>query len=185
MPSAYPMAPPLDVSQWFNAPEPLTLESLRGRIIVLHAFQMLCPGCVSHGLPQAQAVHERFSEQGIAVIGLHTVFEHHEAMSPVALAAFIHEYRLSFPIGVDRPSATHTVPHTMQAYQLRGTPSLMVIDRYGRIRLSAFGRVDDLGLGVLLGQLLAEAPAVGAGRDQPFNGGIPRGACDDHGCGHL
>jgi peroxiredoxin len=184
MPSTFHPAPSLNVSQWFNAPEPLTLDALRGRIIVLHAFQMLCPGCVSHGVPQAQAVHERFSEQGIVVIGLHTVFEHHEAMPPVALAAFIHEYRLSFPIGVDRPSAAHGVPLTMQAYQLRGTPSLVVIDQVGRIRLSAFGRVDDLGLGTLLGQLLADAPAFGAGRDQPLNSDIRQGTCDDHGCGH-
>jgi hypothetical protein len=153
---AYPLAPPLDVSEWFNTATPLSLEALGGRIVVLHAFQMLCPACVSHGLPQAQAIHDRFSDLGVAVIGLHTVFEHHAAMTPLALEAFIHEYRFSFPIGVDRPSATDSVPHTMRAYQLRGTPSLVVIDRTGQIRQSAFGRVDDLSLGALLGQLLME-----------------------------
>ena len=55
---AYEQAPPLRVSQWFNAPRPLTLDSLRGRAVALHAFQMLCPGCVSHGLPQAGRLHQ-------------------------------------------------------------------------------------------------------------------------------
>lgn len=149
-------APPLAVSEWFNTPAPLSLDDFQGLIVVLHTFQMLCPGCVSHGLPQAQAVHDRFAGLGVAVMGLHTVFEHHAAMAPIALEAFIHEYRWSFPIGVDRPSGSDPVPQTMRAYQLRGTPSLVVIDRAGRIRQSAFGRVDDLSLGAFLGQLMME-----------------------------
>jgi len=156
MSPAFLPAPPLAVSEWFNTPAPLSLDDFRGRIVVLHTFQMLCPGCVSHGLPQAQAVHDRFAGQGVVVMGLHTVFEHHAAMTPIALEAFIHEYRWSFPIGVDRPSGSDPVPQTMRAYQLRGTPSLVVIDRAGRIRQSAFGRVDDLSLGALLGQLMME-----------------------------
>lgn len=156
----YPLAPPLDVSQWFNTAEPVELAALSGQVVVLHAFQMLCPGCVSHGLPQAQAVHDHFRQQGVTVIGLHTVFEHHQAMTPVALKAFIHEYRLRFPIGVDRPATTGVIPHTMRAYQLQGTPSLVVIDRAGRIRETAFGPIEDLRLGALLGQLLAEDPAA-------------------------
>ena len=89
---AYEQAPPLRVSQWFNAPRPLTLESLRGRVVALHAFQMLCPGCVSHGLPQASRLHQLFPSDQLAVVGLHTVFEHHAVMQPPeALQACIHE----------------------------------------------------------------------------------------------
>src|SRR3546814_10131498 len=39
-------APELDVVRWFNS-APLTLAGLRGRVVVIGAFQMLCPGCVS------------------------------------------------------------------------------------------------------------------------------------------
>ena len=149
-----PLAPELEVGTWFNTPEPLTLGALRGGIVILHAFQMLCPGCVLHGLPQA--LHDRLVGHGVTVIGLHTVFEHHAAMTSVALEAFIHEYRLTFPIAVDRPGESGPIPRTMAAYQLQGTPSLIVIDRRGRIREQAFGQVNDLMLGVRLGQLLAE-----------------------------
>lgn len=152
----YPVAPSLDVSEWFNTERSLDLVALRGRVVLLYAFQMLCPGCVARSLPQAQAVSLAFASSEVAVVGLHTVFEHHEAMQPAALKAFIHEYRLQFPIGVDRASDTGAVPRTMQTYQLRGTPSLIVIDRAGRIRRSVFGDVDDLQLGFWLGSLLAE-----------------------------
>lgn len=151
------MPPELQVSRWFNAPEPLTLNALRGRVVVLHTFQMLCPACVSHGIPQAAKTHELFAAQGVVVIGLHTVFEHHAVMNADALAAFIHEYRLTFPIGIDQ-AGPHAVPLTMQAYGLRGTPSVLLIDKAGELRLNHFGSIDDMALGGLIGQLVSEAP---------------------------
>jgi hypothetical protein len=145
------------VSPWFNAVQPLEPRDLRGRIVMLHAFQMLCPGCVSHGLPQALRVRALFPEQDVAVIGLHTVFENHEAMQPHALAAFIREYRLKFPIGVDEPDPGNPIPKTMQQLGLQGTPSVVLLDRDGRLRLNRFGMVEDLQLGAMIGQLLNES----------------------------
>ena len=147
-------APELSVAQWFNS-EPLTLAALRGRVVLLHAFQMLCPGCVAHGTPQAKKAHEIFGSQ-LAVIGLHTVFEHHAAMTPVSLEAFIHEYRLDFPIAVDRPGEDGPIPQTMQAYGMRGTPTHILIDRAGLIRHHGFGAEEDMALGARIAALLAE-----------------------------
>ena len=175
--SAYhPAAPPLQVAQWFNTREPLSLESLRGRVVLLHAFQMLCPGCVEHGIPQARRVHEAFSPDQVTVIGLHSVFEHHAVQgTPAALQAFIHEYRLRFPIALDQPHPTRNIPLTMQELMLQGTPSVVVIDAQGRVRLHHFGHLDDLRLGALLGRLLAEpTPAAPAT--------VPATGCDDGGC---
>ncbi len=53
-------APPLAIAHWLNTPAPITLDGLRGRVVLIEAFQMLCPGCVSHGLPQARRVQETF-----------------------------------------------------------------------------------------------------------------------------
>ena len=155
-----PLAPELQCSQWFNADAPVSLASLRGKVVVVEAFQMLCPGCVSHGLPQAQRLRQVFPEEQVAVLGLHTVFEHHAAMTPVALQAFLHEYRIGFPVGVDTPSDTSPIPRTMAAYGLRGTPTLLLIDRAGRLRQHHFGQVEDLVLGAQLAMLMREAPPV-------------------------
>lgn len=147
------------VSQWFNTPTPIELEDLRGRVVLVHAFQMLCPACVSHGLPQALRVHEAFQGEAVTVIGLHTVFEHHEVMGPQALQAFIREYRLPFPIGIDQAGGAGPLPLTMAQWGLRGTPSVVLFDRQGRARLHRFGFLDDLALGAAIGQLLAQGPA--------------------------
>ena len=149
-------APPWTVDQWFNSGRDLTIEDFRGKVLVVYAFQMLCPGCVSHGLPQMQQLREVFSSNEVAIVGLHTVFEHHAAMTPVSLEAFLHEYRVTFPVGVDRPGTTGPIPETMARYGLRGTPSQLIIDRAGHLRQHAFGRVSDLALGATLATLLAE-----------------------------
>lgn len=157
----YEHAPDWQISQWFNTEEPLTLDALRGYVVVLHAFQMLCPGCVSHGIPQAKAIHHAFPPNRVRVIGLHTVFEHHEAMGAIALKAFLHEYRLGFPVGIDQADPKgNPIPLTMQTYRLEGTPSLIIIDKAGNIRLHHFGQIDDLRVGAVIGQLLTEEPAA-------------------------
>ncbi|MGX5731308.1 redoxin domain-containing protein [Pseudoxanthomonas beigongshangi] len=171
----HPLAPDWQVQQWFNTPAPLTLPSLRGKVIVLESFQMLCPGCVSHGLPQAIRVHAAFPREQVAVIGLHTVFEHPDVMTPAALQAFLHEYRIPFPVGVDQPAPRGPIPMTMRAYAMQGTPTLTLIDRQGRVRQQHFGQISDLVLGAQLGALLNEAP-VAAGEASPFAG------CTDDGC---
>lgn len=185
MQAEYVTAPPLQVSRWFNTAQPITLEHLRGQVVLLHTFQMLCPGCVSHGLPQAAKVHELFAPHGVAVIGIHTVFEHHAVMNAAALEVFIHEYRIKFPIGVDQAHASHSVPLTMQAYELRGTPSVVLLDRRGRLRLSHLGSIDDMALGHAIGQLLAEAPVdqLPDADAAPFDPHSAAAAdCTDQGC---
>ncbi len=152
-------APELDISEWFNVPEPISLEGLRGRVVVLHAFQMLCPGCVLHGTPLAQRIHDRFSGPDLVVVGLHTVFEHHAAMTPVSLQAYLHEFRVTMPVGVDRNDGGG-LPITMEAYAMRGTPSLVIIDRVGRVRHHLFGQVDEIELGMYLARLIDESSSV-------------------------
>jgi peroxiredoxin len=149
-------APPIEATAWLNADAPIALDGLRGRVVLLHAFQMLCPGCVLHGVPQAQRVAQ-LARDDLVVLGLHSVFEHHDAMPPRALAAFAHEFGLRLPIAIDAHHGADPVPATMRAYALQGTPTTVLIDRAGRVRLHRFGALDDLTLGVALGTLLSEA----------------------------
>lgn len=153
----HPLAPAWEVEQWFNTDQAPTLDSMRGKVIVLEAFQMLCPGCVMHGLPQAGRVRQAFPSSKLAVIGLHTVFEHHAAMTPTSLQAFLHEYRITFPVGVDMPGGRDGLPRTMRAYGMQGTPTLILIDAKGRLRQHHFGQVADLALGAEIAELLIEA----------------------------
>ncbi len=149
------LAPELSVSEWFNTPQPLSIAGLRGQVIFLHSFQLLCPGCVAESLPQVRRIERIFANTDLQVIGLHTVFEHHEAMTPTVLKAFIHEYRLTSPIGVDQADGQSDIPMTMRHYGFRGTPSSVLIGRDGAILHHAFGVEDDIAVGARIGMALA------------------------------
>jgi hypothetical protein len=151
------LAPELQVQTWFNTERPLLLSGLRDRIVVLVAFQVLCPKSISYGIPQAQRIYETFEPSHVDVIGLNATFEHHDAFSSAVLKAFIHEYRLKFPIALDQPNMASPIPHTMERYKMRGTPSLVLIDKQGLIRKHTFGPVDDLRIGAEIGALTQES----------------------------
>lgn len=172
-------APELHASHWFNTPRPITLGELRGRVVAIEAFQMLCPGCVSTGLPQAARIAALFPREHVQVIGLHSVFEHHEAQgSPAALTAFIHEYRWPFPIALDARGDGDRLPRTMLAYGLQGTPSLILIDRAGLIRHQHFGHVDDMTVGAQI-MALVQQPLGEADDHIPPD---QTDGCSDEGC---
>ena len=173
------LAPELETSQWLNTLEPLRLSGLKGKVIVIHAFQMLCPGCVSHGIPQASAIHELYADEEVQVIGLYTVFEHHDVMTVEAA----HEYRIRFPIAVDRPSTSGTIPVTMEHYGMQGIPTLIVINKKGQVRLNHFGRLSDMQVGNFIGGLLTEDQSAGMSPeaiDRPES--LDGMNCDEDGC---
>ena len=153
-------APAWHIAEWLNADEPPSLERWRGRAVVALAFQMLCPGCVSHALPQLQRVRDVFPEDGVAVAAIHTVFEHHEAQGRTdVLRAFLHENRIRYPVAIDQP-APDGVPLTFRAYAMQGTPTLLVIDAVGRLRMQKFGHLDDLRLGAIIASVVADGRAI-------------------------
>jgi hypothetical protein len=146
--------PELIASQWFNS-EPLSLKKLKGKVVVVVAFQMLCPGSLRHSLPQAQRIARAFNSDEVAVVGLHMVFENHADMSPSQLEPFLKTEHIEIPIAVDKQGASG-VPETMEAYGMQGTPTLLVYDRQGRLRRHYLGAVDDVRLGAEIMALCIE-----------------------------
>ncbi len=101
-------------------------------------------------------------------------------MTPVSLAAFLYEYRVPFPVAVDAHAAGGPLPVTMGRYGLRGTPSLVLIDRQGRLRANLFGRPSDLAIGAAIATLVAES---GIRTETTTAAEVTATAgCDDDGC---
>jgi peroxiredoxin len=169
-------APELSVQTWFNTDRPLSLAALRGRVVVLVAFQVLCPPSLAAAVPQARRIHETFEPSDVAVLGLHATFEHHPAYSLALLKAFIQEYRLKFPIALDSANTAGPIPQTMERYNMRGTPSLVLIDRQGLVRKHAFGSTDDLRIGAEIGALAQEKSAASLGLS-PAGAPVQQSAC--------
>lgn len=152
-----PESPPeLQATAWFNAEPPPTLAGLKGKVVVLAAFQQHCPGSLRHGLPQAARLAAAFNDDEVTVIGLNTPFEHTDKQSKAALEAFVEEHGLEFPIALDKANGK-SLPKTMEAYEIQGTPTVLIFDRQGRLRRHYLGQVDDFRLGAEVMALTIEA----------------------------
>jgi peroxiredoxin len=152
-----PESPPeFEAARWFNAETPPSLKGLKGKVVVVAAFQQHCPGSVRHGLPQAARLSASFSEDEVAVIGFNVPFEEHDKQTAASLEAFIEKQGLAFPVALDKPNGKD-LPKTFEAYELQGTPAVLVFDRQGRLRRHYLGQVDDLRLGAEVMALAIEA----------------------------
>lgn len=149
--------PEIQAAAWLNTETPPTLKGLKGRVVVLAAFQQHCPGSLKHGLPQAARLAAAFNDDEVVVIGLNTPFEDAAKQDKAALETFVAEHGLSFPIALDKTGSKGSLPKTMETYEIQGTPTVLIFDRQGRLRRHYLGQLDDLRLGAEVMALTIEA----------------------------
>jgi len=83
-------APALQLSDWVQG-EATPLEQLLGQVILIEVFQLNCPGCFIHSLPQAIDLHQRYKDKGLSVIAVATAFEDFELNSLENLKLLLNE----------------------------------------------------------------------------------------------
>jgi thiol-disulfide isomerase/thioredoxin len=142
------------IGKWLNTNDPSPLESSEGCFTFIHFFQMLCPGCVYHGIPLTQKIYEKYQSETFKVLAIHSVFEHHDVMSEEALKVFITEWRLPFPVGIDKHADENWMPQTMKNFNLQGTPSTLILDQENEIKQLHFGILDEEKLYIFLDNLI-------------------------------
>lgn len=138
-------APAWDIAEWINA-DPGTVQSNRGKVIVIDFFQLWCPGCNTFTGPLMQQWQDRFSVEidngDLLLVKIHTVFEGHDYQTVRRLKAYLLEEGITLPVGVDRHYGDDHLPETKKRYQTRGTPEVVMIDRNGQLRFQRFGWFD-------------------------------------------
>lgn len=141
------LAPELDVSEWIRGGTN-TLESLRGKVVLLDFFQIICPGChAAH--PIIAGFQERYEQQGLAVLGIAVAFEYQSAQRPDRIKAYVKSNAYPYPVAIDS-----NMTNTFYKYQSRGTPWCVLIDQAGRVRHMGFFR--DKQIESIIQHLLAE-----------------------------
>jgi peroxiredoxin len=119
------------VSDWIGS-APLTLASLRGKVVLVRWFtDTHCPYC-SLTAPALNQLHADYAARGLVVIGMY----HHKSDEPLTLPAVrksTHAYGFKFPVAVDRD--WRTLRHWWLAGGKRDFTSVtFLIDRTGVIR---------------------------------------------------
>jgi hypothetical protein len=78
-----------------------------------------------------------------------------QARTLVSLEVFIHDYKLTFPMGVDKSAEGSPIPTTMQRCRMQGTPKAILIGRDGHVVHHGFGQQCDMALGAIIAAELA------------------------------
>ncbi|MFN0219101.1 MAG: peroxiredoxin family protein [Hyphomicrobium sp.] len=147
--------PEITAARWLNSDGKRTLKAEKGKVVFVAIAQIACPGSVKYGLPQAQRLTRAFNADEVTVFGLHMAFENFATQSPAKVEAFLKENGYDFPVALDKPDGDK-LPETMKAYELQGTPAILLFDRQGRLRRHYLGAVDDLRMGAEIMALLIE-----------------------------
>ncbi|MNX92515.1 Thiol-disulfide oxidoreductase YkuV [compost metagenome] len=147
-------APPLDgATTWLNS-SPLTLEQLRGRVVLVDFWTYSCINCINT-LPYVRKWVEKYKDQGLTVIGVHTPeFPFEKDVGNVRDA--LKRFKLTYPIAVDNDYKI------WRAFQNNYWPALYFIDANGRIRHYHVGEGDYEQSEQIIQSLLKEAKAGGA-----------------------
>lgn len=67
-------APNFGVSEWVQG-APTNFDQEKDHIVILEVFQVNCPGCFMHALPEAVEIYNKHKDEGVRVLGLATAFE--------------------------------------------------------------------------------------------------------------
>jgi thiol-disulfide isomerase/thioredoxin len=134
--------------QWLNSP-PLTREALRGKVVVVDFWTYSCINCL-RAIPYVRAWYDKYKDQGLIVIGVHTPeFAFEKNVDNVKKA--VRDLRIDFPVAIDSDYAI------WGAFRNMYWPADYFIDGQGRIRDHAFGEGDYRGSEHTIQLLLHEA----------------------------
>ena len=138
------------LASWINS-EPLTLEGLRGNVVLVDFWTYSCINCI-RTLPYVKDWYGKYADQGLVVIGMHTPeFSFEKERDNVIEAA--KRFGLEYPIAQDNDFVT------WRAFDNMYWPSKYLFDRNGVIRYTHIGEGAYEETERMIQQLLAEPDA--------------------------
>ena len=139
---------------WLNS-EPLTAEGLRGKVVLVDFWTYTCINWL-RTLGYVRAWHEKYKDQGLVVVGVHTPeFPFEREIDNVRWAA--EDMRVEYPIALDSDYGV------WRAFDNHYWPAVYIVDTEGRIRHHQFGEGGYEECEAIIQQLLREAGRDGVG----------------------
>ena len=203
MPLVDSLAIDLDVEEWVLGPS-TNISNELGKPILIKVFQVNCPGCFTHGIPEILEIRNKFIDFSLLIWGLATAFEDFhlnnlenlkklidsgevvgETLEVLSAKGLLNnnrlDYSITFPVALDKVVPYHPSDYlfaaqnfikkdfpqldsfprknqklisdqvmtylkqkkfeakTFETYQLKGTPSTLLIDKNGILQGKWFG----------------------------------------------
>ncbi len=123
-------APEIMSPTWINS-EPLKLEELRGKVVMVEFWTFGCWNCRNIE-PYVKAWHKKYEKDGLVVIAVHSPeFNHEKEVARVK--DYVEENSISYPVPIDNDF------RNWRRYKNRYWPTLYVIDKKGTIQYTRIG----------------------------------------------
>lgn len=124
-------APPIvGITAWINSP-PLTLENLKGKVVLIDFWTYSCINCI-RTFPYLRKWYESYQDKGFVIVGVHTPeFEFEKDENNVRKA--VDRFKIKYPVAMDNNYAT------WQSYHNSYWPAHYLIDQNGIVREIHFG----------------------------------------------
>lgn len=137
-----PVAPPeISIGQWIDQ-QPVTLESLRGKVVLLDFWATWCGPC-RVTIPKLNALHRKYKDRGLVILGLTEYYGHGEGrtLTPAEELAFLRRFKKDLSMAYGVGVADHE--ENGEAYGVVSIPTAVLIDRRGRVRFITIGASDE------------------------------------------
>lgn len=118
--------------EWLNTPRPLTLDDLRGKVVVLEFWTYGCIACI-HEIPKLNMLAQAYPQE-LIIIGVHSAKYPHEGQSD-NISQFLERYQIEFPVINDN---NHRVA---KSYGANVWPSYAIITPTGKILTGTAGSI--------------------------------------------
>lgn len=125
------VAPELTNEIWLNTANPLRLAELRGRVVLIEMWTFGCINC-KNTVPSLIAWHEKYSSEGLVVIGNHYPEFDYEADYDNFKNA-VEQLNIPYAVTADN------MGETWRAYDTHFWPTLYLIDKNGHLRYTHIG----------------------------------------------
>ena len=150
-----------EIDRWVNS-KPLTLASLRGKVVLIDFWTYSCINCL-RTLPYVKRWAATYRRTGLVVVGVHTpefAFEH----VPANVERAVRSLDVDYPVALDNGYGTWS------AWGNQYWPAKYLVDRQGHVRYAHFGEGEYQRSEDVIRRLLAEKalpkPVSASIRDQ-------------------
>ncbi len=134
LPTLYKAPEISGLSHWINSEKINSMKELRGKVVLVDFWTYSCFNCINT-FPYVQSWHEKYSRNGLVVLGIHAPeFQFERKLSNVKQA--VQDHKLTFPIALDNGFKL------WRAYGNRYWPAFYLIDKNGVVRYTHFGEGD-------------------------------------------
>ena len=142
-------APDFGEGRWLNS-EPLTLEHLRGRVVLVDFWTFGCYNC-RNTLPTLKQLDKTYRERGLTVVGVHSPeFDREKELEN--LRSEVSSLEIQYPVVTDNDY------ETWHAYGVEAWPTVVILDKQGRVRFTHVGEGLYDEQEEVINKLLAEKP---------------------------